>query len=130
MLDGHDNVCAILKSPPRRVSTYVCALFSHRKCLVVTPFLGKSHIQKYLFIWSQNRSQLASSWMIKNLIYFLSTHNKRSMRAPIVVTLTITWFTRWSSLEQCLPHLIQMPFLNMMDRVSHSTLSLLSLEYI
>ena len=31
LLHGHDNLSGILKSPPRRVSTYVCALFSNRE---------------------------------------------------------------------------------------------------
>ena len=43
LLDGHDNVSAILQCPPRRVSTYVHALFSHRDFYykVVTPILRK-----------------------------------------------------------------------------------------
>ena len=48
LLDGgHDDVSVILKCPPRRVSTYVCAL--------VTPFIGRIHIQDAMFIRSHRK---------------------------------------------------------------------------
>ena len=34
LLEEHDNASAILTFPPRRVSTYVRALFSHREFLL------------------------------------------------------------------------------------------------
>ena len=34
LLNRHDNVDVILKYPPRRVSAYECALFSHREFLL------------------------------------------------------------------------------------------------
>ena len=63
LIDGHDNVSAILNFPPRSVSTYMCALF-HPK-----PLLRWSHIQSDMFTWS-HKSKQASSWMIKHLFLF------------------------------------------------------------
>ena len=70
LLDGNDNVNVILKCPPRRVSTYLHALFSHREVLLqhCTPLHRKSYIQDDMVIWSY-RSNLASSWTIKHLFF-------------------------------------------------------------
>ena len=70
LLDGHDNLSVMFKSPPRQLSTYAHALFSHREFLlrVVTLFLRRSHIQDDVFIWS-HKSKRASLWEKESNLY-------------------------------------------------------------
>ena len=69
LLEGYDNLSVILESPPRRVYIYVCASFLHKEFYyIVTPFLGRSHMQYEMLIWS-HKSKLALSWTLKYVVY-------------------------------------------------------------
>ena len=60
LLSGHDNVNVICKFPPRRVSPYVHALFSHQEFYLrhLTPFLRKVSQHDDMLIWEKKWKKL------------------------------------------------------------------------
>ena len=69
LLGKHDYSSIILKSPLRRVRTYVHALFSHREFSLQSSNPASQESVTYKnFIWSP-RSKLASLQTLKNLFY-------------------------------------------------------------
>ena len=77
ILRGSDNLSAILKTPPRRLSSYVYMLYSHIETLCsnvsIPPLRKETHIKNTCILWSHT-SKLASLWTIKILILILSFH--------------------------------------------------------
>ena len=68
ILRESDNLSAILKTPPRRLRSYVYALFTHRDFVLQcmnTPFQEETHIKNTCILWF-HRSKLASLWTNKN----------------------------------------------------------------
>ena len=72
ILRGSDNLRSILKTPPRRLSSYVYALLTHRDFVLQrmnTLLRKETYIKNTCILWSL-RSKLASLWTI-NLILIL-----------------------------------------------------------